>query len=342
MSRASNSENRHIFESHHKNQPKLGLKEAIWRLLWEGNQPYTVKDISRQLYMGEATANSLLHLLMKEKKIQRHKVTSTISGRKTSRYVYYGIEPYIDSQHEELSPLMAQVYQLFVSTGQKYSAERVSALLNLAPTSTATVLYRLYKQGYLSRNKEYSGTRRRYLYVLEENADRESSYIIEKMDQLPNKGGTLKDLSAATGMSIRTLKEVMLDLFKEGRVCRRRHGDYIENESLVYFLRHDKAMRYHIHRLLEYKVVQELEKCGGWLSLGELEERLGVNLSRIRKVIQSMYDSFIVDRINLSGETVQRRGYGYSLTKVGKERTIDTWDYFDEIISIEQQMAKRS
>lgn len=308
MSRSSSSENTHRLDSHTRFPTRLGLKETIWRLLWEDDRPYTVKEISHLLYMEAATANSLLNVLIKEKKIQRHKVTSTINGRKTSRYVYYGINPYPESQHEELSPLMAQVYQLFKSNGQKYSAERVSALLNLAPTSTATVLYRLYKQGYLSRNKEYSGRRKRYLYALEENSKRESFYIIEKIEQLPNKGGTLKTISSATGISIRTLKEVMLDLFKKGRVCRRRHGDYVENESMVYFLRDDETLRYHVHRLLEYKVIQELAKCGGWLSLGELEDRLGVTLSTIRKVIQSMYDSFIIDRINLSGELLQRRG----------------------------------
>jgi len=339
MSRSSNGKNQQVYESSNRIPPSGKLKEAIWQLLWEADRPYTTKEISSLLYTGEATANSLLHLLMKEKKVERHRVSSKTNGRTIARYVYYAIEPYTDAEQEELSPLMAQVYDLFQSTGQKYSAERVSALLNLAPTSTATILYRLYKKGYLSRTKEYSGKRKRYLYVAEEDIERESSYIIERMDRLPCKCGTLKELSAATEISIRTLKEVMLELFKKGLVCRRRHSEYAENESLVYFLRDENTLEYHISRLLEFKIVQELNVNSSPLSLGDLESQLNTNQSKIRKAIQEMYESSIVERVNLSKQTTHRRGYGYRLTNIGKERTIHTWDYFDEIISIEKQLV---
>ncbi|MCI2256297.1 BlaI/MecI/CopY family transcriptional regulator [Domibacillus sp. PGB-M46] len=337
MSRSSNWENKQLYESSCRVQSSRKLKEAIWQLLWEAERPYTTKEISSLLYTGEATANSLLHSLMQEKKIKREKITSKINGRTISRYVYYGVEPYAESQQEELSPLMAQVYQLFQSTGQKLSAERVSSLLNLAPTSTATVLYRLYKKGYLSRSKEYSGKRKRYLYVIEEDSERDSSYIIEMMDKLPTKGGTLKDISAVTGISIRTLKEVMLELFKKGQVCRRRHSEYAENESLIYFLRDEKTWEYHISRLLEFEIVQELNKHSCPLSLIDLENQLNVNVSKIRKAVQSMYEASIVERIHLAKESVHRRGYGYRLTKTGKRRTATMWDYFEEIVCTEKQ-----
>ncbi|WP_050183477.1 BlaI/MecI/CopY family transcriptional regulator [Domibacillus robiginosus] len=335
MSKSSNWENKQFYTPTSNVSSSKKLKEAIWQLLWEADHPYTTKEISNLLYTGEATANSILHLLMQERKVKRHKITSKANGRMITRYVYYGVEAYTESQQEELSPLMAQVYQLFQSTGQKYSAERVSALLNLAPTSTATVLYRLYKKGYLSRSKEYSGKRKRYLYVIEEDSERESSYIIERMDKLPSKGGTLKDISSVSGISIRTLKEVMLELFKKGQVCRRRHSEYAENESLIYFLRDDETWEYHISRLLEFKIVEALKKQNCPLSLIELESQLQISVSKIRKVVQSMYEEFIVERIHLSKHSSNRRGYGYRLTNIGKQRTIDTWDYFEEIVCME-------
>lgn len=306
---------------------------------------FSIPEMANSLNESLSALRVVLPELTQEGVIDRKRIPACRGDRMVSLFVYFNpdIDPPVietprvkDRYH--LPKAVRPLYKLLQSADKPLSTPEMAQMLGVPETAIGGALHTIGKQCKIHRFKVRYENKTRYAYGVKEFE--ESFYLEGVQEEILRVLGsttestvTLKRLTTILGVKERWVTLALKELYERGKIARVRAGGHYTKLSFAYFLPTSPFATLNIKHLREYRIMHALHEANRGMTLSSISTRLNTTPSNIHKVLQSLYDDFMLDKSDghkrlSDGST----GIEYRITEKGYRDAIHSMDYYMDLV----------